>query len=601
MAASGSRIAFACLVSCGAAIVASPLAAQATQRISVGTAGAEGDSYSQIASVSADGRYVAFESQATNLIPGDVNGVSDVFVHDRSTGTTILVSADSSGHIGNGDSRSASISADGRFVAFQSYASNLIPVDANGDYDVFVRDLQAGTTEWVSISAGGGSPNGRSFAPAISSDGRYVAFHSEASNLILGDTNGVEDVFVRDRVAGTSERVSVDSAGVQANQISFSAEISPDGRFVGFQSFATNLVPGDTNGQRDIFLRDRQAGTTERVNVTTGGGQVGGQCFSFAISADGRYVAFSHDSDDLVPADTNVRVDAFLRDRQADTTERISVTSGEGQADGHSYATSISDDGRYVAMESNAGNLVAGDTNSTWDVFVRDVQLGTTQRVSVDSGGAQANQLGRNPSFSAGGRWIAFQSSASNLVAGDTNATLDVFLRDRDTTAFTSLCDPGVGGVVACPCSNPASGPTRGCDNSSMTGGAALSASGTASLASDTLVFATSGEKPTALSIVLQGAGFVPGGAAYGQGMRCAGGTLRRLFVKEAVGGSIVAPEFLSGDPSVSAQSAAKGDVIQPGQPRWYLVYYRDPIVLGGCPSDGTFNATQTGQVCWTP
>jgi hypothetical protein len=196
---------------------------------------------------------------------------------------------------------------------------------------------------------------------------------------------------------------------------------------------------------------------------------------------------------------------------------------------------------------------------------------------------------------------VAFRSDATNLVPGDTNARTDVFVHDRYSTGFTSLCDPGVDGVSACPCSNPPSSAGHGCDNSSATGGAALSASGIAYLSRDSLEFTTNGEIPTSFSILLQGKAFLPGGVVYGQGIRCLGAPLKRLFAKTAVAGSITAPNFGAGDPTVSARSAALGDVIQPGQSRWYLVYYRDPVVLGGCPVSSVFNATQTGQVTWWP
>jgi hypothetical protein len=177
----------------------------------------------------------------------------------------------------------------------------------------------------------------------------------------------------------------------------------------------------------------------------------------------------------------------------------------------------------------------------------------------------------------------------------------DVFARDLDSDGFTSVCDPGSGGVAGCPCSNPPSGSTRGCDNSSATGGASLSASGIAYISIDSLVFTTGGERSTATSILLQGTTVVTSGVVYGQGVRCVGGSLKRLFSKTASGGSITAPDFGAGDPTVSARSAAKGDVILAGQSRWYLVYYRDPVVLGGCPASSTFNATQTGRVEWSP
>jgi len=169
------------------------------------------------------------------------------------------------------------------------------------------------------------------------------------------------------------------------------------------------------------------------------------------------------------------------------------------------------------------------------------------------------------------------------------------------SSRFTSLCDPGSDGVHACPCANAPAGGGRGCDNSAATGGAALSASGAAYLAADSLMFTTSGEKPTATSVLLQGTTPVASGAVYGQGVRCLGGALKRLFTKSASGGSITAPSFAAGDASVSARSAAKGDPIHAGDSRWYLVYYRDPTVLGGCPSSSTFNTTQTGRVDWHP
>jgi hypothetical protein len=181
------------------------------------------------------------------------------------------------------------------------------------------------------------------------------------------------------------------------------------------------------------------------------------------------------------------------------------------------------------------------------------------------------------------------------------NDSRDVFLRDRTGgAAVTNLCEPGIGGVIGCPCSNAPSGPGRGCDNSAATGGASLSASGGTYLSADTLVFTTSGEKPTATSVVLQGTTLVGSGVVYGQGLRCLGGTLKRLYTKAASGGSITAPEPFV-DSSVSARSAAKGDPIPAGQSRWYLVFYRDPNVLGGCPFGRTFNATQTARADWSP
>jgi len=583
----------------GTCLLGAPLFAQGTERVSVDSGGVPGNGRSFHAAISADGRFVAFQSASTDLVASDTNGCEDVFLRDRDSGVTRRISLATDGTQGNQNSADPAISADGRFVAFASLSGNLVPFDTNQHTDVFVRDRLAGTLELVSVSSTGVQGNVYSWFPSISADGRYVAFSSRSINLVPGETNGsIEDIFVRDRQAGTTERVSVDSGGILGDGTSLFPSISADGRYVAFTSESTNLVPGDTNGDFDVFVHDRQTATTVRASVGSNGEQADGDCLDPEISADGRFVVFWSNTDELVPGDVNFYSDVFVRDLVNGTTEIASLNSGEGLGNLPSARPSISADGRFVAFWSRATNLVPPNMTYPQLVFVRDRSLGTTDLVSVDSGGTQANGICDLPAISDDGRWVAFESIASNLVPGDTYAQ-DVFVRDLEATGFVSVCDPG---PASCPCANAPSGPTRGCDNSSSTGGAVLSASGVTHLSADTLVFATSGEKPTALSIVLQGNGFLTGGGVvYGQGIRCTGGALKRLYSKSAVGGSITAPDFGAGDLSVSAQSAAKGDVIQPGQPRWYTVYYRDPIVLGGCPSSSTFNATQTGQVAWTP
>jgi hypothetical protein len=575
--------------------------AQTTERVSVDSAGAQGDGNSYWPSISGDGRFVAFQSFASNLVAGDTNGSDDVFVYDRQNRTTERVSVDSAGAQGNGFSGYPSISADGRFVAFLSAASNLVTGDTNAVADVFVHDRQSGTTERVSVDSSGAQGNNDSNAyPSLSDDGRFVAFGSRASNLVMSDTNGSRDVFVHDRQSGTTERVSVDSTGTQGNSNSDLPSISADGRFVAFHGEATNLVAGDTNAFDDVFVHDRQSGTTERVSVDSAGAQGNSDSYRPSISADGRFVAFYSFATNLVTGDTNGFIDIFVRDRQSGTTERASVDSGGAQGNNGSAWPSISGDGRFVAFWSYASNLVTGDTNWFIDVFVHDRQSGTTERVSVDSGGAQGNDWSYWPSTSADGRFVAFWSHASNLVTGDTNLFVDIFVRDRGPMLpGTDLCQPGTGTVIPCPCSNPPANAPRGCDNSSATGGAQLTSSGSASLALDTVVFVTHDERPTATSIVLQGNAEISNGIAFGQGVRCAGGGLKRLYTKTASGGSITAPG--AGDPSVSARSAALGDTIVAGTSRWHAVYYRDPIVLGGCPATSTFNVTQTQLLAWRP
>jgi Tol biopolymer transport system component len=259
--------ALACGLTIAAALGASlPAWGQGTTaRVSLGPNGVQGNdfsgSYGAIPALSADGRVVAFESEASNLVPGDTNGRQDVFVRDRQTGTTARVSRGRGGVQGNDDSFGAMLSADGRFVAFASDASNLVPGDTNGERDVFVRDRRTGTTERVSLGPNGRQGNADSDNPSLSSDGQFVAFYSYASNLVPGDTNGERDVFVRDRRTGTTERVNLGPNGVQGNDFSGSygaiPVLSANGRFVAFDSSANNLVQDDTNGQADVFVHTR--------------------------------------------------------------------------------------------------------------------------------------------------------------------------------------------------------------------------------------------------------------------------------------------------------------------------------------------------------
>jgi Tol biopolymer transport system component len=403
------------------------------------TGGVAGESDSQLASVSGDGRFVAFWSRASTLVAGDTNGTNDVFVHDRSTGVTERVSVDSKERQAVGGDRDGvldinygrpAISADGRFVVFASSATNLVSGDKNQTVDVFLRDRAAGTTERVSDASRKTEANGESWRPAISPDGRFVAFASYADNLVAGDTSVASDVFLRDRQAGTTERVSVSSSGQQADNNSESPAVSADGRFVAFVSSASNLVDGDTDGVSDVFLRDRQAGTTEGVSVDPSA-EFGNFSNSPAISADGRYVAF--DSwEDLVPGDTNNSFDVFVRDRATGALERVSVDSAGVEGDDWSLAPSISADGRFVAFHSFAHNLVAGDGNFDYDIFVHDRQAHTTVRASVTTSGAEGgSQYGSlNASLSADGQVVAFESEAA-LVPEDSEFPLDVYVHDE--------------------------------------------------------------------------------------------------------------------------------------------------------------------------
>lgn len=408
-----------------------------TERISVATGGAQADDASYKPSMSPDARFIAFESLASNLVPEDSNGVRDVFVHDRQTATTQRVSVASDGTQGDEESRFPSLSPDGRYIAFQSDATNLVPTDANGSDDVFLHDRQTGTTERVSVAPDGTEGNDDSRVPSIAADGRTVAFWSAASNLVPGDTAIGADVFVRDGQTGLIERVSVGPAGVEGNDWSYGAVITPDGRRIAFESAASNLALGDLNETRDVFVHDRDTGITELVSVPSDGAvreeysrHLGGP-FSAdpTISADGRYVAFDSQSTRLVPGDANGGYDVFVRDRQTRTTERISVASNGAEGDGAGYEPFISADGRYVAFTSTAENQTL--ENAGPDVLVHDRFTGATEKVVVAGNGAWGNGLASGAALSGDGRLVVFESHASNLVPGDSNTIADLFVHDR--------------------------------------------------------------------------------------------------------------------------------------------------------------------------
>ena len=420
-----------------------------------------GNGYSDIPSISADGRFVTFTSTADNLVAGDTNSVGDVFVHDRMTGKTSRVSIASDGTQGNDlsiaglsnypDPRAGgNISTDGRYISFESYASNLVAGDTNGRMDIFVHDRMTGKTSRVSIASDGTQGNAYSDASAISADGRFVTFMSTADNLVAGDTNSVGDVFVHDRMTGKTSRVSIASDGTQGNDLSIAGlsnypdpraggNISTDGRYISFESYASNLVAGDTNGRMDIFVHDRMTGKTSRVSIASDGTQGNTRSSVPFISADGQFVSFMSSASNLVDNDTNNTDDIFVRDRMTGKTTRVSVASDGTQGNGESGMPSISADGRFVSFYSEATNLVAGDTNGAYDVFVHDRQTGETTRVSEASNGDPANGGSYFASISADGRFVSFASEATNLVAGDTNGAYDVFVHDRQTGETTRV------------------------------------------------------------------------------------------------------------------------------------------------------------------
>jgi len=388
--------------------------------------------------MSANGRYVAFLSDATDLVDDDNNGERDVFVRDLVSGVTTRVSTNSAGMEGTGgNSGSPSISADGRYVAFYSSATDLVANDTNNVRDIFVKDLQTGITTRVSTDADGAQASGGDSTGAkLSADGRYVVFSSLADNLVDNDNNLESDVFRKDLLNGEIERVSVTRNGVEAAGGSDRAAISADGRHVAFVSDASNLVPGDINTRQDIFVKDMKSGVIRRAS-TNSAGQADSVYSGISsrypsLSDDGRYVVFSSGSSDLVNDDTNGFEDVFLKDLRTGKTIRLSTDSDGAEGNGNSTPSrvSISSDGRFVVFSSRGDNLVVGDSNGATDIFVKDVKTGVTTRINTDLAGAQSSGgASSSPSISADGRFVSFTSLASNLVPGGNNSLTDIFVK----------------------------------------------------------------------------------------------------------------------------------------------------------------------------
>jgi Tol biopolymer transport system component len=411
------------------------LAPMSLTRVSRTLQGRSGNGASRFPAVSANGRYIAFESAASDLVVGDTNACTDVFVHDRATAITARVSLTSTGIQGNGESYDATISGDGRYIAFTSAATNLVAGDTNGMVDVFLHDRTSVRTLRVSYAFSSRQQgDGESYSPAISRDGKVVVFVTAATNLvpILGaDTNGFFDIYayVHDGLMnGNTMRVSKvnDAFG---NGHSYAPAVSGDGRYIAYLSSASNMVlndSSDTNGLRDVFVKDRISGLITRVSVSSAGNLADGDSGAIAISDDGRYVAFESSATNLVGDDTNGKWDIFLHDRQTMKTVRMSIASDGREGNESSFAPTVSGDGRFVAFHSLATNFCE-DTNGVRDIFVHDRLARHTLRVSLADNGTPSAGDCLTPVFSADGYVLAFASVAANLGPWDANGTWDVF------------------------------------------------------------------------------------------------------------------------------------------------------------------------------
>ena len=436
-----------------------------TERASVSSNGEQlfwtdpADGYSRSASISDDGRYIAFLSDAENIRTAAFAGAPEIHVFDRQFDWSRPLSDNLAP---TADLDQIAISGDGNWVAYSSFANHLVGGDENNVADIFVTNRGNGNTERVSISDDGEEEEFLSENPAISADGRVVVFQSQNTFGDAEDSNNLVDIFVHDRDEDTTRRVSISSDGQQVlDSAAVFPDISGDGRYVVFYSSDTHLVAGDDNicvgigqtGQTfyfpcsDVFIHDLQTGETQRVSVDAAGAQADGASSIASISANGRFVAFQSSATNLVSGDTNDAIDIFVKDMLTGRVERVSVASDGGQADDGNYNPQISADGRVVTFESRATNLDPADTNDTLDIYVHDRTSGTTRIVSVCACGICANGPSKMPAINGDGSIIAYESESSNLLVGlgDTNQAPDVFYHEWEIPAGDEDAIPDAG------------------------------------------------------------------------------------------------------------------------------------------------------------
>lgn len=406
----------------------------ALSRVSIADNCSDPNEECQLASVSGNGSRIVFQTVASNMTPNDLNEVSDVYMVDLVARTLRRVSVDSDGASSASGEPSIrpQISDNGAYVAFQSFSRSFAKDDGNNLADVFVHEVASGETQLVSRSTTGAVGDSASESPVLSADGLLVAYRSFASNLVENDTNGVVDIFVRDQRLGQTERVSVNTAGEQAVSECKQPAISADGRFVAFVSGAENLVPPDTNGADDVFLFDRVARTLIKVSVAPGGSEANGASGTPWIGgANNEFIVFASDASNLVAGDANGDSDVFVHNRLTGQTELVSANFvGDASGNGQSLTPRITPDGRFIVFASAADDLVNDDFDAVFDVFVRDRVARTTRIVSRSDEGGQADGPSILPAISADGRFVVFDTKASNLTLNDVTPLGDVLMRD---------------------------------------------------------------------------------------------------------------------------------------------------------------------------
>ncbi len=419
----------------------------------------DGNRDSASPSISADGRYVVFASQAFNLIPGDINRREDVFLYDRATGETVLISRADDGAQGDFESSAPVISANGRYVAYMTWSSNLLPEEMfyNG---IVVLDRVTGELDTVSQSTAGELPYGVQGQPSISADGRYVTFVSNAPNLIDNlwaycDSGNPDcsEVFLHDRQTGETIVLSRNALGQLADDSSHLPVISTGGQMVVFDSLATNLLDGQPGapdippGIRHVYAYDLASGKLSLVSRAGDGAPANGESYAPTVSPDGRLVAFASTATNLAPVAPAVD-NVFLHDRDTGETSLISRGTGGAHADSGSWAPAFATDGGTLAFSSLAGNLVPDDVNGRRDIFVYDLDAATLTLVSRHRSGLPSDGDSENPAVSDGGRFIAFETYATNLGNSVVDGVLDVALldREREGTTWVTARSPSLQG-----------------------------------------------------------------------------------------------------------------------------------------------------------
>lgn len=413
----------------GATRAAPPDGGFPIERVSVSNSEAEGNNISLLGFPTNGGRYVLFSSEADNLVPGDTNDAFDVFVRDTISNTTTLISRDSNGNIANDLSVGAAITPLGRFVLFYSNASDIVTGDTNNATDGFLRDVLTNTTIRVTVGTGGTQANDSSTPSAISAGGRYITFSSSADNLVANDTNGLTDCFLYDRISNTTIRL-VTPAAPNPDGPCTEPTVTEDGQFVAFVSNATNLVPNDTNNKNDVFVMNVNTREIRRVSVSSFGEEGDDNSYTpvIALSEGGYIVAFRSEATNLVFNDDNFDADIFIHHIASGETTVESTAPDGNPANGDALSVDMSIDGKWLFFISDATNLVPDDTNLASDAFMRSLELDATIRISTDATGIQAAGTTIHVDGSDNGAYAAISSIAANLVPGDTNGQYDVFL-----------------------------------------------------------------------------------------------------------------------------------------------------------------------------